>query len=75
MMGGIHVIKEGHVGIYSRGGALVPGMSEPGLNFMLPFLTKLYDVQITLQTDKVMNIPVDKDYFFFHYKIFLKKAI
>jgi hypothetical protein len=27
---GMHVIEEGHVGIYFRGGALLDGITEPG---------------------------------------------
>ena len=63
MLGGIHIIDEGHVGIYTRGGALLGGITEPGLHTMIPLITKVHQVQITLQTDKVQNIPV---HFFLH---------
>jgi regulator of protease activity HflC (stomatin/prohibitin superfamily) len=52
-----HIIEEGHVGVYSRGGRLLEGISEPGLNMALPILTKTYQVQVTVQTDTVLDIP------------------
>jgi len=39
LSGGVHKIPEGHVGIYSRGGALLSGYTNPGFNFMMPTLT------------------------------------
>ena len=33
--------------------------SEPGLHFMIPFLTQYNQVQVTLQTDQVKDIPVN----------------
>lgn len=60
IIGGIHIIHEGHIGIYSRGGALLNGYTETGLNTMVPIITKFNEVQITIQTDKVTNIPVKK---------------
>ena len=56
--GAFHVIDSGHIGVYKRGGALLNSWTEPGLHFMLPFLTKYHQVQITLQTDQVKDIPV-----------------
>jgi regulator of protease activity HflC (stomatin/prohibitin superfamily) len=53
----IHQIPEGHVGIYYRGGALLTSMTAPGYHVMIPFLTTVKDVQTTLQTDEVKNIP------------------
>ncbi len=55
---GFHCIEEGHVGVYFRGGALLPGTTEPGYNWMIPFITSFENVQVTVQTDKVTNIPV-----------------
>jgi len=52
-----HVIREGHIGVYYRGGALLEGYTEPGLNFKLPFITSYEEVQVTIQTDSVKNIP------------------
>jgi len=37
--GGLHRVEEGHVGIYYRGGALIPGYTEPGFHPMIPILT------------------------------------
>jgi len=54
---GLHVVEEGHVGIYFRGGALLGSTSEPGYNFKIPLLTTFENVQVTVQTDKVTNIP------------------
>ena len=58
ILGGIHIIHEGHVGIYTRGGALLMGYTDPGLHTMVPIITRFHEVQITIQTDKVLNIPV-----------------
>ena len=56
--GAFHVIDYGYIGVYKRGGALLPSWSEPGLHFMIPFLNSYSPVQVTLQTDKVTDIPV-----------------
>jgi hypothetical protein len=56
-LGIIHSIPEGHVGVYWRGGALLPTISEPGFHLKIPFLTTYEPVQVTLQTDEVTNIP------------------
>ena len=53
----VHKVEEGHVGLYWVGGALQEGISEPGFHFMIPFITRMAEVQITLQTDTVVNIP------------------
>ena len=55
---GFHKVEEGHVGVYFRGGALLPDTTEPGYNWMFPFITSFENVQVTVQTDKVLNIPV-----------------
>ena len=47
-----------HVGLYWRGGALLDVYSEPGFHFKLPYITRVDQVQVTVQTDKVTNIPV-----------------
>merc|ERR1712002_612606 len=54
---GIHMVEEGHVGVYFRGGAMLSGMTGPGFHIMLPFLTTFQSVQTTLQTDEVKNVP------------------
>lgn len=53
----LHRIEEGHVGVYFRGGALLPYVSNPGFHMMIPFLTNYRSVQVTLQTDEVKNVP------------------
>mmetsp|Transcript_30293 Transcript_30293/g.34533 ORF Transcript_30293/g.34533 Transcript_30293/m.34533 type:complete len:330 (-) Transcript_30293:157-1146(-) len=55
--GGLHKIPEGHIGIYYRGGALLDGVTGPGYHFKMPFVTQHHAVQVTIQTDKVTNIP------------------
>ncbi|XP_043490739.1 erlin-2-like [Polistes fuscatus] len=53
----LHRIEEGHVGVYFRGGALLPYVSNPGFHMMIPILTTYRSVQVTLQTDEVKNVP------------------
>ncbi|XP_019875846.1 erlin-2-like [Aethina tumida] len=53
----LHRIEEGHVGVYYRGGAVLPKTSEPGYHMMLPVITSYKSVQVTLQTDEVKNVP------------------
>ncbi|XP_017761405.1 PREDICTED: erlin-1-like [Eufriesea mexicana] len=53
----LHRIEEGHVGVYFRGGALLPQVSNPGFHMIIPFLTTYRSVQVTLQTDEVKNVP------------------
>ena len=56
--GGIHKIEEGHIGLYWRGGALIKGHTEPGFHFMIPVITSYANIQTSVQTDRVENIPV-----------------
>ena len=63
-LGAFHVIDSGHIGIYKRGGALLNTWAEPGLHFMVPILTQYNQVQVTLQTDQVKDIPVKINYYF-----------
>jgi len=53
----LHMIEEGHVGVYWKGGALQNQITEPGFQFKVPFLTTFENVQVTMQTDSVRNIP------------------
>ncbi len=53
----LHTIQEGHIGIYTLGGALLDGYTEPGLHISWPFVMSVHQVQVTLQTDQVTNIP------------------
>jgi len=54
---GVHSIHEGHVGVYWRAGALKPEVTEPGMHWMMPLLDNYAELQVTLQTDYVSNIP------------------
>eukprot|EP01090_Pellita_catalonica_P014037 TRINITY_DN3480_c0_g1_i1.p1 TRINITY_DN3480_c0_g1~~TRINITY_DN3480_c0_g1_i1.p1 ORF type:complete len:345 (-),score=69.22 TRINITY_DN3480_c0_g1_i1:63-1097(-) len=54
---GIHKVQEGHVGLYYRGGALLEAKADPGWHTMIPWVTFLSEIQITLQTDTVVDIP------------------
>lgn len=53
----IHRIQEGHVGVYYIGGALLEGYTEAGFNMMWPLITRVHEMQITIQTDEVTAIP------------------
>lgn len=57
IINGVHKIEEGHVGVYYRGGALLDSIAEPGYHVKLPIITTYENVQVTVQTDKVKNIP------------------
>lgn len=54
---GLHSIDEGYVGVYWRGGALLNTYTEPGYHFMIPLITSYAQVQISVQTDHVNEIP------------------
>lgn len=54
---GLHMVPHGHVGIYWRGGRLLNHVTDPGWHVMLPFVTSMAAMQVTVQTDKVTNIP------------------
>jgi hypothetical protein len=41
---GCHKIDEGHIGLYYSGGILEKKYTEPGFNWMIPFLTKFENV-------------------------------
>lgn len=58
LAGGVHKIDEGHIGLYWRGGALIQGHTEPGYHVMIPLVTSYANIQISVQTDRVENIPV-----------------
>lgn len=57
LIGGFHKIDESSVGIYYINGVLQKSLSEPGFHFMIPFITTVESVQVTVQTDLVENIP------------------
>jgi len=54
---GFHTIGEGSVGVYYRGGRLLTRISDPGWHVKVPFVDRVEQVQVTLQTDKVTDIP------------------
>jgi len=54
---GLHKVDEGYVGIYWRGGALLSSITDPGFHVKLPLLTSFAQVQVSVQTDKVLDIP------------------
>ncbi|KAK3234565.1 hypothetical protein CYMTET_55116 [Cymbomonas tetramitiformis] len=53
----LHMVQEGYVGVYFRGGRLLETVVEPGLYLHLPWITKMVDVQVRLQTDVIKNVP------------------
>jgi len=54
---GLHKVDEGNVGVYWRGGALLNRVTYPGWHLKFPFVDAFENVQITMQTDKVTEIP------------------
>jgi erlin len=50
-------VPEGYVGVYFRGGALLPDITEPGWHTKLPVVTSYDTVQVTVQTDAVSDVP------------------
>lgn len=48
LFNGIHMVEEGHVGIYFRGGALLDEITEPGYHVKLPLVTTVENVQVTV---------------------------
>lgn len=53
----LHQVPEGHVGVYWRGGALLKEITDPGFHLKMPVITHFEPIQVTLQTDKVKDIP------------------
>ncbi len=52
-----HSVDEGHLGLYYRGGKLMPGVAQPGVHFMVPFLYRFEQVPIGLRTEEVRKVP------------------
>lgn len=46
--GAFHVIDTGHIGVYKRGGAMLNSWTEPGLHFMIPFITKVNNKLVSI---------------------------
>lgn len=57
MTGFFHNVHEGNLGIYYRGGKLLPGTVAPGLHFMLPVVHTYEEVAIGMRTEQVKNVP------------------
>ncbi len=53
----LHEVHEGHVGVYWRGGALLPTVTKPGFHLKLPIITSMAEIQVSVQTDAVTDIP------------------
>lgn len=53
----LHTVNEGHVGVYWRGGRLLNFTTSPGWHFKLPFIDTMEQLQTTMQTDSVTEIP------------------
>ena len=53
---GIHQCYQGHKCVYYRGGQLLTELNEPGFHLKIPFITSHYNVQVTWQTDKLLNV-------------------
>lgn len=51
----VHKIDEGNVGIYFKHGALLDGLTHPGVHWMAPFVTEVRQVSIRPKTD---TLPV-----------------
>jgi regulator of protease activity HflC (stomatin/prohibitin superfamily) len=50
----LHRIKEGHVGIYYKYGALMEQLTPPGVHWMQPFVSEVVRLRITPET-KVLD--------------------
>lgn len=72
LLSSLHHVEEGNIGMYWFGGALLgspfpilppshiiglDSTHEPGYHFKYPFITRFANVQVTLQTDVVRDIP------------------
>lgn len=52
----VHIVEEGYLGMYTRGGALIEGCNlnnlsdildtHPGYHFMMPFITNFHPVLV-----------------------------
>jgi len=50
-------VEHGYRGLTNRGGHLLKTTIEPGYNLKYPMIDSVQQVQVTMQTDKVTNIP------------------
>jgi len=58
----LHIVDEGHVGIYIKHGALMDDYSLPGVHMLIPFFTEVQKVSIRPTTDTLRPIEaITKD--------------
>lgn len=53
----VHKVDQGHMAVYYRGGALLTQTGSAGYNLMFPVLTQMAQIQTTIQTDEIRDIP------------------
>lgn len=53
----LHTVQEGYVGVVYQFGSLHKETLKPGLHFAIPLVDKVYQVQTTIQTDYIRNVP------------------
>jgi len=53
----ITVVNEGYVGVIYELGSLSKNILDPGLHLTIPFISQVYQVQVTIQTDYVRSTP------------------
>jgi len=53
----VHKVDQGYMAVYYRGGALLSETAGAGYNLMFPGLTQMAQIQTTIQTDEIRDIP------------------
>lgn len=56
LMDSIHKIQEGSVGIYFKQGALLESLTDPGIHYHAPFITRM--VEITIRPETYIMDPI-----------------
>ena len=56
LLSSIHRIEEGNVGVYFKYGALMNETTQPGIQYMTPFVVDVIEVQTRPQTDSLPTI-------------------
>lgn len=46
----IHRIQEGHVGVYFKNGALLESVTDPGIHWSQPFVTRVEQIKVRPET-------------------------
>jgi len=57
LLTGIYQIKEGNVGLIKQFGILQKDLIEPGLHFRIPGYQQVINLNLMIQTDKVLRVP------------------